>query len=946
VTVDWGTLEKLIDDGDVEGVAAAVADLDGKQRKALTKPVRAYPERWRGALAWDSDVDLRNARREHYQRSAPALRVAGAGCLVEPNAVATWLRRRDMWHGDPPVDLRSPLRRVLRARPQQWREELALRMAQRLSRDDQFAPTIALLTVGLVVETGVEPPASFGFALAWLLSVTGGQRARIDQESLLARLRADPLLPAVPRLFFETDELGPHIEQQQGLPDWPAAVATLVGEGRLDRAAVLDGCLGRLLRGGTANAVRAYQQIYDALRVTLDELADRAQVLVRLLPDAPSTVAGLAHAELRRLDQAGRLPTGTLAETSRAVLFRSEKKLATTQLGWIEAVLKRDPGSADELLSTVTVAFGHAAPAIQQRAVALLTKHASRLSAGDREQITLAAVALPADLRTTLAVALGGSTTGAVLPPAGPPPSLQPPSLQPPSLQPPSLQPPSLQPPSLQPSSLQPSSLQPRPFAPAEMPPPVGSPTELAEELAALLESATVGTFNDQVDPVGLERVLAGLVAFGHADRTAVATALAPLLDRRHIQAGLPERLPSYSHSPPYVMGLLLTAVRAAVGPLYPGRPAGWAEQLAQIAMVAAPLRVLKHRLVEIAAGLGTRPVPLLLATPTAVTGRLDPAVLLARLDQAARQGWQPWEYDLQQALLRLPGEVDPAAAAAARRLGTAAGRAMADWVERGGLPAPVIERRAVQRLQDVYTPTGNRQEKVTVLVAVVAEASSPAGAPDGALTRTVLDLPDPRLPPRLSYGRVAWTACWPAVAPSHRDLIAAHLLRPWSPGGYGGQELPSLAEADGPVGAAMNLAIAGGLSADDEAARAATVDGLQTLARRGQLDGAAVGAEIVALVEIGQLKLVRVVPALRDAARSGAQAQVWAAITAALPPLLAMALEKPATGLADLVALATETAPAAAAREPIPELTVYIGRKKGTRLATEAARLDAYLRS
>src|SRR4030095_2558000 len=98
---------------------------------------------------------------------------------------------------------------------------------------------------------------------------------------------------------------------------------------------------------------------------------------------------------------------------------------------------------------------------------------------------------------------------------------------------------------------------------------------------------------------------------------------------------------------------------------------------------------------------------------------------------------------------------------------------------------------------------------------------------------------------------------------------------------------LPVLAEADGPVGAGLAVALAYGLGAAEQTGRSAAVDALLILAGRGQLDGVALGREIGVLTMRHALKLTRVIPGLRDAARSGAYADVWAIVAAALPHLL-----------------------------------------------------------
>lgn len=367
MSADWPELEKLIDAADASGVAAAVVNLDDMQRRALTGPLQEYAKRW---LASNSTLDSDDGRAmERRGRMAGALRVAGAGCLVPASAVATWLGWAEQYE---PYLYQDTLLRVVRARPLAWRQDLARRLAH-------DAPVVHGLAVVLVGETGVEPPATMDFALAWYRRVVSSRRGgseRRRKEWLADVLRDDPLLHEVPRLLFEPDDIGLHLsERSYGWASWPSALAELTAEGRLDRAAILDACLGRLLRGGTASQLRAYRQIYQALQITLDEAAGRVRDLVTLLAGAPSPMALAAQADLRRLDKARRLATDALAEASRAALLRPEKKLAATQLSWLRTAIRQQPDRAAKLLPVLTVALGHARPEIQQKAVELLAKY-------------------------------------------------------------------------------------------------------------------------------------------------------------------------------------------------------------------------------------------------------------------------------------------------------------------------------------------------------------------------------------------------------------------------------------------------------------------------------------------------------------------------------------------------------------------------------------------
>ena len=79
----------------------------------------------------------------------------------------------------------------------------------------------------------------------------------------------------------------------------------------------------------------------------------------------------------------------------------------------------------------------------------------------------------------------------------------------------------------------------------------------------------------------------------------------------------------------------------------------------------------------------------MLLATPTWMTGHLDPDVLVDRLETCAAAGMEPLRADLTQALLRLPRGSHPAAADRAAKIDSAAARTAAGWLAGQGMADP-----------------------------------------------------------------------------------------------------------------------------------------------------------------------------------------------------------------------------------------------------------------
>jgi hypothetical protein len=963
----------------VPAIVAFVRKLDDPQRRALASPVRAYARELLGRRPFENwsavPFEVRRAR-------AYALRVAGAGCFTGAEATAAWLARRDLqgWSFQlDPEEQTAAVLEVLRDRDPRWLAELARRLAGRMRAGDrQASGMLWATTAALVRHAGIDPPTTDGFVYAWALAHTASWPARRgdrDDRCLLDRLRDDPFLDALGPHLFEIDEAGELLlwgtRSSHRLPaeqTWPGALARLAAEGRLARAALLDRCLGRLLCGGRPATLSGFVALHDALAPDLDDLATRTRDYLRLLPDAQPAVAELAQRALRRLDDADRLDRSVVVDASRAVLFRTERKLLRAQLAWLDAAARRrrgEPGALDELLGATAVALRQDAAHLQERALSLLRRHARHASPAGRAALLHATEALADDVRRRLAEALGAAPPTGRAVAAGEPEATR--AARPASR-------PSLSPP-----------------GPRALPPPIGTPAELAEELTVLLHAGQVDwEIDETLDPVALERVLAALVALAHADRVALHEAIAPVLLRYNISppGDIPRRtswegwsawLRSddhwYWHGTRTAVGLVaaaatMTPAAAATGRAAPAREA-WLRLVMSVPKAgrhprrSRPRQAIVYRLREIATGLLYEPVPTLLATPTTATGHVDPTVLADKLARAEREGWQPWELDLQQALLRLPRERDPAVLDRARRLRSPAGQRLVAWLEGGGPPDPVLDRlvRVCPKTSPSWGPVADIDR--TIVLAAKAASTPAARADDEGAARPSsagwppslvellfdLDPPDHVMPGRWwstgGYDHAA-KLCWPALLPSHRDVAAAHLLPalallPRHSRGAGAV-LPLLAEGDGPVGTAFTLALAHGLGASDRADRAAAADALVVVAGRGQLHGVALGRELAGLVTLGLFPVQRLVEPLRDVTMAGASSEVWTLLAAALPRLLPPAVERAPQRLAGLLSLAAEAATLARARGPLPAIAAVAARGGSSQLAAESRRLHDIL--
>ncbi len=354
----------------------------------------------------------------------------------------------------------------------------------------------------------------------------------------------------------------------------------------------------------------------------------------------------------------------------------------------------------------------------------------------------------------------------------------------------------------------------------------------------------------------------------------------------------------------------------------------------------------------EISIGVSHAPRPLLMATPTSPNGLLDPGVLLARLQRAAGEGWEPWELDLEQALLRLPSVVDPAIGPRARQLGTAAGGRLAAWLDGGGTPGLVVTR----------APRGDAWPATVAAVAPV-RPSGPAPCLLSDLELAEPELAEPGRPLRFArmaevwddYRSAAWFPCWPAMLPAHRDVIAAHLVPLFAQETASGERRPRgvaaafgsmrvlslLAHADGPAGPGLTLVLGYGLTGREQAGREAAVRALLVLVGRGQFDGAAFGREFGALVASEGLLLSGVVSGLRQARQAGASGPVWDLTAAALPALLPPAVARAPHHLSELIELAADIAEDIRPACPVPAGLAEVAARGGAaRYVQEARRL------
>ena len=438
---------------------------------------------------------------------------------------------------------------------------------------------------------------------------------------------------------------------------------------------------------------------------------------------------------------------------------------------------------------------------------------------------------------------------------------------------------------------------------PRPVPVPAATAAEVAQEVAAVVAG-------DQ-DAAAFERALDGLVRHASSGRAALAGALKPVMRRKPAES--PDCRPAD----------LYDVARAVRGEepreyafhVHPHRPGDFS--LAG-AMLAA-------RLSEAIAIIEAGTQPFLLAVPTLATGALDAGILVERLAELEELGVTPAPVDLAQALLRVTPTDDKRTLRAAGELRSEAGQRLARWLRDGGLPH-----------QD-SRPGGGQRE----LLGPLWEPARPGAALDSWFPPVAVALVGP-YPKRAGMLMDPPLPFWVAQLPHHRDEVAARDYTEGivhSPGQRTGV-LPFLAEADGPAGYAVHLALARGL-ANSPQGDAPTVDALLVLAARGQLDTTLLGRLLGKLLRQGWAQANRVAESLRAAAGTGAHGTVWAVLEAAMPGLLR---DAPLKGAAAFLSLAAECASRCGAKGEIPEVSAVAQRGssqtvKNARLLRDALR-------
>ena len=915
-----GLVGGLVDaarDSDTDRVRALLRDLDEPTRRAVRPELKA-------AVA--------GARTDGRMWSRPgtydALGLATLGCTAGAAAAARHLQAH--WRWGPTRSL--PLVEVLVDRDPPWLPELLTRLTA-TERTDTWGSHWHLAEQ-LRIALGAPRPRSRWYVRGLVEEMSRGYRQADEPvpPPLLEQVLADDDLAALVPLVLEQADVPALTEDSVRVFDrqtrrtvvlsrapedtWPGVVLALCDRGLLDRGVAIDACLRVLLRNATDGPTAPHLALLSTLAVTDDEVAAR-RTYGQLAGDGAGPCAKHAQVALRSAWESGVLEPATVHEVSRLVLARPEKGLVTTQLGWLDKLAKASQ-APDETLLVVAEAFAHERTDVQERALTVVGKHLARADPTTVAELVVAAHDLAPALRQraaevlgTTRVADGGPADGSPAPAAGhgPAPGADPVLVGPPP--------------------------------PGVWPAVATDLGALAEDCAALVERPE--------DPVLLESVLSGIARLRNADRAAFDEALAPV--RHRVRSRDVDTMSSMAAE----FGLLGPAVTLLrmilLEPPAEGR-GRWramrdrsrhqrAYSLPDPA--SAPNGVVVQRLREVAARVLAGEVSTLVATPTDARGVIDPSALVARVANLESAGREPWQADLQQALLRLPRDPDTAATERAAALRSPAGRAVHGRLRdgRSDVPSQPVLDRIVPRQRWMWPAHPQGQ------VALVA-LHGPAADPRDLATLST-HLRDPHgLAGRFTRHEVAFgMGLWCAALPADPEVVAAHALLalcdlPIANGLPAGRALVvDLPAMDGPSGAAAALCVVNALAAEAAADRTAGTDAVVDLAGRGAA-GTAYGRALLLLARGDDLKLGRVAAALAEALRAGPAVApfLWALAAEALPTFLS----EDVRDTHRLLAVASDAAALSGARGALDGLAAVAARGGTSRLVVEAKRLQQLL--
>jgi hypothetical protein len=488
----WGPVRERIDDGDLAGLGDVLVAVSPGQRTVLLATLETYEppaetvpdglEELRAYLAgnpqaamWDRGsgrerwhllrLAQERARHINERRGAARALAVAAGTSRATDVVRAVLRS---WPDEPLPLTEEAAGPLLRIRGAAWCATIGRGLARRAGTAWSPWP----FAEAMLRAAGEGLPAAPA-AVARYVALRRGDR-------LAEVLAADPWFPAALPYVFDDDRVGGVFGTLDAGREWPAALLDLAATGRLPRSTLIDGCLRRLRAGGRPGLLAPFLRLLSDLGLSPQELAGHRGELIGLLAAPGSTVAGYAHAGLIVVHGHEPLDAAELADVTRVMLTRPEKKLVRAHVSWLRRLPLDDllPELADALADGLG---GAAHDDLAELVLGLVEPRLGAMPAPVRERLRAEAPAMEGRAGERLAALLG-------VEPAVP-----------------------------------------EPAAPlvADGPPAMPAPLDLDDLVMEL--GAWLGK-GDEPDPVQYELILDGLVRVARGDRDAAGRALATVM--------------------------------------------------------------------------------------------------------------------------------------------------------------------------------------------------------------------------------------------------------------------------------------------------------------------------------------------------------------------------------------------------------------------------------
>ncbi|MFD1543540.1 hypothetical protein [Nonomuraea guangzhouensis] len=184
----------------------------------------------------------------------------------------------------------------------------------------------------------------------------------------------------------------------------------------------------------------------------------------------------------------------------------------------------------------------------------------------------------------------------------------------------------------------------------------------------------------------------------------------------------------------------------------------------------------------------------------------------------------------------------------------------------------------------------------------------------------------------------------WPAMLPSHREVVAVNFLPFLLSGHWGAGMVPAditgLEIAQGPMGESTAVILAF-LLADTGSSMIPLV---LSLAARGELPAEAIGRQLALVLRRTWQETRPAIAVLTELAEAGGHHEVWRILRALLPGMLPGEGQRITATHAELVAFAADVARWTGARGEIPVVGEFARSRRTIRFVHECKRLHAQL--